>query len=203
MNKKNSSIQLLNFLVQISYWFTIIVGSLAILFIIKILVTDGPILISELNEKLSYRFPFFENDLDSVEFPKMDSGEVLIKEAPSFFKWIIGFHSVIMVGLIFSMIHFFRSLVSLVNKGVFFASSCVKNLRRLAVVLAIIWGYDLFSGTVINLLVRSYYQTKGYRLTIGVESASFYMLLVALFVWALSIIFEEGLRLKSENELTV
>ncbi len=204
MKKKSSSLRLLYILAQMSYWFIGIIGLFIVGMTIKGLVSGDPILPSELGERLSYNYSLFENNVDLVMADtQMEELNKSKGELPGFIKGIIWLHPIFMISLIFLMAHYFRRLVVQVYKGVYFADICIKSLKSLSLILFISWGYDLISSIAIKNIIGNYFSEAESYINITVGTPSIYLLVAALFVWALSIIFQEGLSLKEENELTV
>lgn len=210
MKKNISSIRLLYLLTQVAFWFTAFVGSIVVVLAIQGALANKPILPSELGDRFSYNFSFFESDIQSVQLTEEHNlmsnsslSEQKLNEIPNYLKWIMWLNPVIMVGLIFAMIYYFRRLVIQVYKGEYFDIKCIQSLKTLSLILVVGWVYDLIIASVIRTSLQAYLQSSETHLSIKIGTPSMYMLIAALFIWSLSIVFQEGLRLKEENELTV
>ncbi len=210
MKKQSRSIRLLNFFTQFCFWATVLIGFFLLVSTVKGVWSGQAIIPSEVGERFSYKFPFFENDVQNLIVSNR-SGAVETFEVnseswqsmPMYLKWVMWLNPLLMVGFLFSMIYFFRQVVMKVYRGEFFDQYCIDSLKKLSIVMVVAWFYELIMRSVINVSLQTWLLNGENNFTIRIGTTSISLLIIALFMWSLSIIFQEGLVLKQDNELTV
>lgn len=152
----------------------------------------------ELNEMATYHS---KGEAVNMEVVSVD-GSLLVAGAPRGMIFLLGgFVLLILLAAAVALLEFVKMMGRLKADNYFEARN-VKALRHVAQWMAGIWllvevGQMIIFSTVTsriefeNLTVRSDHEM------------SFQLLFVALFVWVLGYIFEEGLRIKHEQELTI
>lgn len=96
----------------------------------------------------------------------------------------------------------FRKFIVNVKSGLVFTTENINYLKKLAYTIA---GFWLF--TIVYARIFYYYIAKNVSFENAVVSSEIPnkigILFIALFIWVLAHIFETGLKLQEENELTI
>jgi len=200
--------------IRIIYWITNFgLGMLSIIFI-------GAVIFN-----LMINLNMFSNELDlAVELPvKVNFSEVgnlhlnnqdidvqLLKatsrvqftDTPSFISIKIGIALLIVLSFGIFLFWTFRKFIKNVKQGIVFTFDNIHLLKRLAYGVA---GFWLFS--IIYMQIMYYYIARKLEfenIEVTSEFSNFSgILFLSLFIWVLAHIFESGLKLKEENELTI
>jgi len=105
-------------------------------------------------------------------------------------------------GIMFFILFTIRMFMRNVRKGLIFEYKNIRLLRRLSYILLGFWGFTkLYSWMMMKFVVS--------KLHIGTVEFSNqyqnfnYLLIISLFIWALSHIFIVGQKLREENTLTI
>ncbi len=136
-----------------------------------------------------------------VQFVEM-TGKVHIMDTPKEIGKIYGFFIIIILLLFYYMMMTFRTFINNVYKGMYFDRKNIMLLKRIAYGLIGVWIF-----TVSYAYFQYYYLVKNMTFesikSMGEVQTFGNILSVALFVWVLSHIFQKGVELKNENELTI
>ena len=128
-------------------------------------------------------------------------GQVHFINTPVFIGKI---YSIFLLGIIiftFYISFTFKKFISNVYKGAYFEFQNIILLKNIAYALLGIW---IFS--IVYAYFQYYYIARNLQfenLVVGDVKTSPEILLIALFIWVLSHIFQKGLELQEENNLTV
>ena len=129
-------------------------------------------------------------------------GKVHFIDTPIFIGKLYGGFLLAIVTLTFYIFFIFRKFVTNVYLGAYFKLSNIALLKKIAYALLVIWFF-----TISYAYFQYYYIAKNLEfeslIVVGDVKTSSEILLIALFIWVLSHIFQKGLELQEENDLTI
>ncbi len=130
------------------------------------------------------------------------SGKISLIEAPYWIKMALGLFIIAFAVPLFYILHTFRTFINNVQKGAFFDLSNISLLKKISFGVLTLWGI-----IIINSVFRYFFIVRNLEFeTINIVAGfrSYYeILLFALLVWVLSHIFEKGVRLQDDTNLTI
>lgn len=100
---------------------------------------------------------------------------------------------------VFIIIFELRRLFSRLSKGHVFTYDNVVVLRRLAMIIALIWPLG-FLIQLVQRVVIQFSVPRSYRLSVTESAFDYKILLVAAILYIIAEVFNHGLELKKENE---
>ncbi|PLX14130.1 MAG: hypothetical protein C0598_02120 [Marinilabiliales bacterium] len=210
MEKLNQplSIKIIYWFTNVIFWLFTIAGVIAILFAVNMIIgllgnlqlhVGIPVAI-DVVEKGTLDLDFY-NKYINVEFKEM-IGKIHFIDTPLVIGRIYGSFMIIIVLLVFLIMYEFRAFIGNIYKGKYFDYFNINHLKRISYSLLVIWiftaiyGYFQYFFIVQNLN----FETLEFNMDVKTYPS---ILMVALFIWVLSHIFMKGLKLESENQLTI
>lgn len=129
-------------------------------------------------------------------------GKIEFKNAPPQVQRIYGVFMIIVLSITFYLFLTFRKFITQVYHGLYFDKQNIMLLKRIAYGLLGLWVFILFYG---------YFQYFFIIKNLEMNSVVFHgkietypgVLLFSLIVWVLSHIFQKGVEIEKENELTI
>lgn len=120
---------------------------------------------------------------------KMNSGTGLYVLAVQFFSLIL---AVIILGV-------FRKIFKEMDLGNPFNYTLIKRLRRLALFFIIIDILKFINYFIFNFLLYTHLPDQHFALSVNIGTA----IVIGAIIWLISIIFQRGLELQQEQDLTI
>jgi len=129
-------------------------------------------------------------------------GNMQIADAPTYITRTFGIFMIIILFIFLYIFQTFREFIKTIYKGSYFDRKNIMLLKRIAYALVI--SYLL---NVLNIVFQYFYLVRNIELETAHFSGNFetypVILLVSLFIWVLSHVFQKGVELQNENELTI
>lgn len=207
MKKAPLSIRIIYVLTSIVYYLSIITSSFGMLFALGLLFGIWG---DSLN--LHSQMPFEATVLETgtaiywgqeiqVEAVEL-SGKLHYVDTPLFVARTNAFAMLGIFPLLFFVVYLFHRFIRNVSEGRIFDAANFYLLRKLAYVLAGMWGFTVF---YFQFLQRVVFGEMTFEYVEFTPNGGWYagLILAALFTWVLSHVFLKGLELKEENELTI
>jgi hypothetical protein len=141
------------------------------------------------------------NKYIDVKFTEMN-GKVHFIDTPPALGRIYGTFMLIMMATSLYIFITFRRFIINVYNGKYFDIDNIALLKRIAYTMAGVWVFTVFYGYFQYFYIATNMQFNSIEITSDVQTSSD-LLLGALFIWVLSHIFQKGVELKHDNELTI
>jgi hypothetical protein len=209
MTKKESplSIKIIYWLTEVIYFMSAILALGAIgLFIWSLF---GPIPES-LNLHLQSPYTFeletpgtyhLEGITQELNFTEIN-GRIGFQDTPT--KIVHWMTTAIFIGamILFMVVRSFRAFVRVLRSGSYFDPRNVGRLKHMALWILVFWVFNKVYFIALGEFLRDSLYLDGMEI-IGVYDTGSVEIFVALFLWVLSHIFQQGMEIQNENELTV
>jgi hypothetical protein len=206
MKKTSFSIKIIYWITQITFWLFNAVGifavGLAFALIFKMI---GP---TQLNVGIPVSVDILEKgslaldgSIIQTQFVEM-MGKIHFVDTPLFLGQVYGIFMLIMLGMFYFMFFTFRKFIINVYRGRFFDLGNTKLLKRIAYSFAIVWAFTAFYAYFQYFYIVKNLSYHSVEISANIETYPV-VLLVGLFIWVLSHIFQKGVELQEENNLTV
>ncbi len=200
------SVKIIYWMTQIVFWMFTATGFFAIFFGLGLLFN----LLHDM--KLNIGLPI---EIDLVETGKFSFGEAIsnvqLKEingkiqfesAPEIIQRIYGVFIIIIMSITYYLMLTFRKFITQVYKGSYFDRKNIMLLKRISYGLFGMWILTVFYGYFQYFFLVKNLEFQTIVFTGKVETYPA-VLLFALLVWVLSHIFQKGVELENENQLTI
>lgn len=201
------SIRILYFLTQFVFWLYAVVGGLLIVGGIFFMAGFRP---DNIDYTLTspWKFDLLEQGEVTGSFGTASvriidaSGKLQFSEVSGVIPAYLALGVIAMILIIFRILWDTRKFMIRINRGVFFDFHNIQCLKRIAYGLSGLWILVLFTRVLLwwHLADSLTFETLRFHSAIQPD---FGLLLAALFLWLISHIFAEGLRLREDSELTV
>ena len=210
INNKSKSppvIHIIYWFVELGFWLFTTVGTVFLILGIVVLLGYEPIPL-----KVNISLPLHFDLVETGSFTNMEgespvsiveaNGKVQIKELP---QSVMRYFSIGWIGLImivFINFRYIRKFVHNIRKGHYFDLTNIGYLRWTSYGIVVLWVYNILSNLLMNqfLLPNLKFDTILFKNDFNFNLG---LLIFAAFVWALSIIFLEAARIKTDQDLTV
>lgn len=206
MNQKPTSVKVIYWMTNVLFWIFAIASMFGIIF-------SGALIIGLLNEtSLNVVMPVamdvgevglleYNGKSIGVEFVEM-YGKIHFIDAPREVARIFGVFMLIVLGMALYIFMTFKEFITNVYHGAYFDRSNIMLLKRISYALIAVWIFSVFYAMfqkfyfIKHLTFETVNITNEYQTFNGV-------LITALLLWVLSHIFQKGVELERENELTI
>jgi hypothetical protein len=129
-------------------------------------------------------------------------GRVHIIDTPRAIAQVYGVFMIMMALVFLYIFQTFRDFIKAFYLGKYFDRKNIMLLKRIAYAIVFIWVFYVF-----YILFQYFYLVRNMSFTTAKFTGDFetypQILLVALFIWVLSHVFQKGVDLQNENELTI
>lgn len=203
------SIQLLNLVSKFIFWAAIILS-----FTISSVLLYGTISrsdIKSITEESNVNSDEIKNlKMDGINIPykgkhtqkfknKLEIKYCSFISLPISKRLTILFSTLLILSLIVLCTYFFKRFMNLINKGLYFETYTIRNLRTISYLILFIWLVKFISWI---------FQSNGIvhplnNFHISNSFPSINLLIASLSLWVLSYVFLQGAELKKEKELTI
>jgi len=137
----------------------------------------------------------------AVQFKEM-YGKLHLIDTPREIARIYGVFILVILSVVLYIFMTFKKFITNVYHGAYFDRSNILLLKRISYALVSVWLFTVFYA-----LFQYYYLVQNMEFETVVHSGDFQtypaILLVALLIWVLSHIFQKGIELQHDNELTI
>ncbi len=206
MNTKPTSVKVIYWMTNILFWLYSIASIFAMFFAValiiglldKIKLHVGMPMAMDLKEvgQLVYN-----GQIIDVELVEM-YGKIHIVDAPKEVNRIFGVFMLMALSMGLYIFMTFKEFITNVYRGAYFDRSNILLLKRIAYALLASWIFAVFYAAF-----QSFYFLKQLSFEGAIASGDYQtfngVLVVALLLWVLSHIFQKGVELEKENELTI
>lgn len=210
---KSTSLKVISLLTNITYYFTLI-GLVGILVLNILSYTDVLYPKGDNKSEVSINIPLAV-ELNEVGVYKTDAGlsELILSSDDSKFTFKNPPKNIVRVSVLFLLISLlimfylifiFRKLISNVKKNHIFVTENSKFFKKLGVGTLVLWGVEFITSFIFSLLVGNsiYFDTVQFEAKIDLK-IDFTLIIFSLFLIVLSHIFNQGIRLQEEKDLTI
>lgn len=205
--QKHFSILLIDGLTKVFFWFFAGISAVFVLLLIFHLLGFSPDGVN-LNVELPTSFKVLEEgtfklgeNVSSITITEA-SGKVNFDKAPRILSVSLALLVLPLIAALLYILWLFKDFTKNVKLGKVFDSVNISHLKRIAYIQVGSWFYLQVLVTVYNLFIvqRFEFNVVQFSYTNGKFSE---ILILALFIWVLSHIFEKGAEMEEENRLTV
>ena len=200
--------------IRLIYWFTnLTLGLLALVFLAVIafnilLYTDFFGNDMQLHAQLPVKVDFLEtgnlhlNDRDIKVELVAATTKIHFFNTPTFITKKVGIAMLIVIAGVSYLIWIFRLFIKNVKEGATFTIKNIKILKKLAYGLIALWIFTFIYMQIANYYIAEHLNFENIRITDEIPDYSG-ILFAALLLWVLAHIFETGLKLQQEKDLTI
>lgn len=204
--KTPQSVKIIYWITQGLFWLFSVSAILAVFFAIALLfnllqdvkLNIGLPVEAHLVESGTYQVG---SELSEVKLKEM-IGKLEFEKVPSDLKRLYGFYMIIALCITFYLFLTFRNFIIQVYKGLYFDRKNIMLLKRIAYGLLGMWIFIVFYGYFQYFVLVKNLQFESVEFMGKVETYPA-VLISALLVWVLSHIFQKGVEIETENELTI
>lgn len=129
-------------------------------------------------------------------------GKIGFSEIPAVLGKTYAVFMIVVMGIFFFILNFFRKFTGNVYRGVIFETHNIMLLKKISYGLVIFWVVVLVYSVFQNFFIAHNLLFEGIELS-GNMQFHLEIVFVAIFLWMLSHIFLYGTRLREDNELTI
>jgi len=208
MNTKQNaaSVNIIYWITNVSFWFYVLVSFFG--FFLALGFITGWVHNTQINIGVPLAYNIIEKgvlhlngDIIKVQFTQM-YGNISIDDTPVYITRVYGVFIIIMLAILVYIFKTFKEFVSTIYRGCYFDRKNIMSLKRIAYAIVLVWFFRL-----VYLIFQYFYLVKNIEIKSADFSGQFQtyplILLFALFIWVLSHIFQKGVELQKENELTI
>lgn len=141
------------------------------------------------------------SESSSVQLKEM-IGKLEFERVPSFLKRLYGLFMIIALCITFYLFLTFRKFIIHVYQGLYFDRKNIMLLKRIAYGLLGLWIFIVFYAYFQYFFLVKNLQFESVTFNGKVETYPA-ILICALIVWVLSHVFQKGVEIENENELTI
>lgn len=200
------SVKIIYWITNIVFWIYAIASFIALAFAIALIF--GFLNQAQLHVGMPVSMDIAEIGLLEVSGQKVDVqfkemyGKIHLIDTPQEISRIYGVFILIILTVVLYIFMTFKRFITNVYQGLYFDSANILLLKRIAYALLSVWFFTLFYA-----VFQYYYLVKNLEFETVYPSGDFQtfpvILLVALLIWVLSHIFQKGVELQHDNELTI
>jgi hypothetical protein len=129
-------------------------------------------------------------------------GKIEFQNAPLIVQRIYGVFMILILSIAYYLVLTFRTFITQVYKGFYFDRTNIMLLKRISYGLLGMWILTVFYGYFQYFFLVKNLEFQSIVFTAKVETYPA-VLAFALLVWVLSHIFQKGVELENENQLTI
>ena len=207
--KRPTSIKIIYWITNITFWMFVVVAILGTALVTALMfdVFSGDL---QLHVGIPVGINILETgilDLDlsskyiDVQFTDM-YGKIHFMDTPPDLGRIYGGYMLIILGIFLYIFLTFRKFINNVYKGKYFDIDNIYHLKKISYTLVGVWVFTAFYANFQYYYIAKNMQFNSIEITSDIQTYPT-ILLGALFIWVLSHIFQKGVELKHDNELTI
>jgi len=200
------SVKIIYWITLIVYWMFAIVTYIAMAFAIALIL--GFLNKTQLHIGMPLGIDINEVGLLEVSGQRVDVqykemyGKLHIIDTPREISRVYGFLMLFILSVALYIFMTFKKFITNVYQGAYFDRSNILLLKRIAYALVGVWLF-----TVFYVVFQYFYLMQNMEFETVIQSGDFQtypvLLLVALLIWVLSHIFQKGVELQQDKELTI
>lgn len=128
-------------------------------------------------------------------------GRLEFDKLPANISLYISISLIPMFGALLLGLWLFKKFITNVKLGLLFKGDNIQYLKKFAYVLLAVWVYSKIVMIVLNLFILKAFTFDSVKIQFTVGSQ--FALYLSLFIWILSDIFQKGVEIEEENNLTI
>lgn len=206
MEQKPGSVKIIYWITNIVFWIYAIATLIALAFAIALIF--GFLNKTQLQIGMPFSMDITEIGLLEVNGLKVDVqfkemyGKLHLIDTPKEISRVYGVFILIMLSIVLYIFMTFKKFITNVYHGAYFDRSNILLLKRISYALVSVWLFAVFYA-----VFQYFYLVQNMQFETVVHSGKFetypVILIVALLIWVLSHIFQKGVELEYDNELTI
>lgn len=206
MEQKPGSVKIIYWITNIVFWIYAIATLIALAFAIALIF--GFLNKTQLQIGMPFSMDITEIGLLEVNGQKVDVqfkemyGKLHLIDTPKEISRVYGVFILIILSIVLYIFMTFKKFITNVYHGAYFDRSNILLLKRISYALVSVWLFAVFYA-----VFQYFYLVQNMEFETVVHSGKFetypVILIVALLIWVLSHIFQKGVELEYDNELTI